>query len=360
MFRYRDSEVAKKIVEKLKGIDLKIRIMHVCGTHQDTIVRFGLDSLFKQSGIEVRQGPGCPVCVTTTREYEEAITMAKKGNVLATFGDAVRVPGRASSLLDLRAEGCDVRIVYSIEDAVNLAKKTGKNVIFLAVGFETTAPSTAVTLLRDPPENFTVLNCHRYVPPVLHALLEMGDLAIQGLLEPGHVSTIIGLRPYQMLSEKYHIPQVIAGFEPLDVLMGIYMLAQQIKKGEAKVENEYRRSVKPEGNVKALAVLEKVFEPVDLAWRGFPVVKASGMKLKNKFQNYDARKRFEDQLKELENMDFPEPKGCRCNEILRGLVNPQDCQLFARACTPSHPLGPCMVSIEGACQIEYKYGGGPR
>ena len=354
-FRYRDRELAKRIIDKLRQMKLNLQIMHVCGTHQDTIVKFGLDSMLREVGVKVIAGPGCPVCVTTAREFEEAVALAEAGKTVAVFGDAYRVPGITKSLAQAKARGRDVRIVYSIEDAVKLAAED-REVVFMAIGFETTAPSTAVTLLKEPPENFTVLTCHRYVPPVLKAILEMGEVRLDGLIEPGHVSTIIGVKPYEPLSERFKIPQVIAGFEPLDVLMAVYMIAKQVARGEARVENEYTRSVRYEGNTKALKVIDEVFEPVDIEWRGFPVVPGSGMKLKRGFEEYDARRRYEDELKKVQEMPYVKPKGCKCDEILRGLKEPADCPLFGRACTPQHPVGPCMVSIEGSCAIEYKYG----
>ncbi|MHA1238498.1 MAG: hydrogenase formation protein HypD [Candidatus Odinarchaeia archaeon] len=356
MFRFRDKEYASKIISKIKRMNLKIRLMHACGTHQDTLVKFGLDTLLKTCGVEIRQGPGCPVCITTPREIEEAITLAKSGVILATFGDMVRVPGKNESLYSIRASGGDVRIVYSIEDAVEMSRKTKKDVVFMAIGFETTAPATAATLINNPPENFYILNCHRYFPPALIALLEMGEVKLDGLIEPGHVSTIVGVKPYEEISEKFHIPQVISGFEPLDMLVSIYMLARQIKNGEAKVENEYSRAVKYEGNKKALELLKLVFEPCDVAWRGFPIIPNSGMKLKSEFKKYDARIMFNTELKQLKNVSFEEPHGCKCREILRGLIEPEDCPLFGKACTPQHPIGPCMVSVEGACNINFKYG----
>ena len=356
MFRYRNRETADRIAAKLKGMELNIRLMHVCGTHQDTIVHFGLDSIFKECGVEMRQGPGCPVCVTPTREYEEVITLARKGHVVASFGDASRVMGLKSSLIDLRAEGHDVRIVYGIEDAVKIAKQTDRSVVFMAVGFETTAPSTATTILSGPPENFTVLSCHRYMPPALDALLGLGEVRLQGLMEPGHVSTIIGVEPYEILSQKYRLPQVVAGFEPLDVLMAVYMLAQQVERGEAKVENEYTRVVKNRGNPKALEAMEKVFEPADVEWRGFNIIPRSGTQLRKKFQRYDARKVFEDELKSIEEQTFKQPEGCRCGDILRGVADAEECKLFGLVCTPEHAVGPCMVSAEGLCNIAYKYG----
>ena len=355
MFRYRDRPIAEKVVSRLKKMKLDIRLMHVCGTHQDTIVRYGLDQTFRECGMDMRQGPGCPVCVTTAREFEEAMTLAKNGKTIASFGDAVRVPGRQRSLLDLRSEGNDIRIVYSIADALNIAKKTEEEVVFLAIGFETTAPSTAVTILNDLPENFSILSCHRYVPPAVFKLMEMGEIGLNGLIEPGHVSTIIGVRPYEPLSRKYRIPQVIAGFEPLDMLIAVYMLAKQIEKGEAKVENEYTRSVAYEGNVRALKAMDKVFEPFDTDWRGFPTIANSGMRLRKKYESFDARKIYADELREVDELDIKESEKCKCNEILRGLLDSSDCELFGKACTPQHPVGPCMVSVEGLCNIEYRY-----
>jgi hydrogenase expression/formation protein HypD len=355
--QFRDRVTAEKIIRGIRDLNLDIQIMHVCGTHQDTIVKYGLDPLLRQSGVRVRQGPGCPVCVTTQREIEECIRLAQTGNIVATYGDMMRVPGEKKSLMDIRASGGNVQIVYSIQDALAIANKSRDNVVFVAVGFETTAPSTAVTLLGEPPTNFSVLNCHRYVPPALHALLDMGEVRIQGFIEPGHVSAIIGLKPYEDLAATYGIPQVVAGFEPLDVLMSVYMLAKQIKKGEARAENEYTRVVKREGNPKALEALREVFEPCDVKWRGFPVILGSGMGLRKKFGQYDARRIYEDELGEVAQREFEEPKGCKCSQVLRGLIESTECALFAKTCTPQHPVGPCMVSMEGACNILYKYSG---
>jgi hydrogenase expression/formation protein HypD len=357
---FRDKVMADKIILGIKKLDLKIQIMHVCGTHQDTIVKYGLDPILKDCGVTVRQGPGCPVCVTTQREIEEGIRLAETGKTITTYGDMVRVPGAKRSLSDIRASGGNVQIVYSIQDAVSLARKSKDPVVFIAVGFETTAPSTAVTLLGDVPSNFSILNCHRYVPPALHALLKMGEVKIQGFIEPGHVSVIIGMKPYEELASHFSLPQVISGFEPLDVLMSVYMIAKQIKNGEAKVENEYARVVKYEGNLKALGALERVFEPCDLKWRGFPVIPASGMKLKREFREFDAREIFRDELKDVSQREFAEPKGCKCAEVLRGLIESTECPLFAKVCNPQHPVGPCMVSIEGSCNILYKYYGSER
>ena len=356
IFKLADRQTAGLIVKKIKELNLNLRVMHVCGTHQDTIVKNGLDVLLAECNVEMRQGPGCPVCVTPPREFEEAKTLARKGCTIAVYGDVMRVPVEGGSLADLKAQGCDIRVVYGIEDAVKIAREIRSPLVFMAIGFETTAPSTASVLLNDPSKNFYVLSCHRYVPPALDALLGLGELRIDGLIEPGHVSTIIGLRPYEPLSAKYHVPQVVSGFEPLDMLVAVLMIAQQVKRGEAKVENEYTRVVRYEGNTKALKILADVFEPSDSVWRGLGLIEDSGMKIKKRFEEQDARKVFEDELKALDTVEFKEPAGCRCGEVIRGLLYPQDCALFGTACTPTRPIGPCMVSVEGSCNIEYKYG----
>jgi hydrogenase expression/formation protein HypD len=356
LFSLKDKKLAKEIVSKIKKLDVNLRFMHVCGTHQDTLVKHGLDVLLKDCGIEIGQGPGCPVCVTTSREIEEILTLSKNGKTIASFGDMINVPGETQSLQSMKTEGYDVRTVYGIEDAVDLAKKNkDKDVVFMAVGFETTAPTTASALLKNPPSNFSILSCHRTIPSALKAIVEMGEIKIDGLIEPGHVSTIIGTQPYEFISKKYHVPQVVAGFEPLDVLMAVWMLVQQIEKGEAFVQNEYTRAVHEKGNIKAQQAINKVFKPGDIKWRGFPVITGSGLELQNKFEEYDARKKYEDELVDLKNKEFKEPEGCRCGELLRGLVSPKQCPLFGQACTPNTPVGPCMVSIEGSCNIEYRY-----
>jgi hydrogenase expression/formation protein HypD len=355
MFTYRNEKLAQEIVAKLKALNLTLRLMHVCGTHQDTLMRYGLNSMLQEVGMDVRAGPGCPVCVTTAKEIEEAIALAHSGKVVATFGDMFRVPGETQSLAEVKAEGYDVRMVYSITDCLALAAKTDKDVVFFSIGFETTAPTPASVILSKPPENFSILSTHRLIPPAMAALLNMGELKIDGFIDPGHVSAIIGAGPYEFLSRDYHIPQVIAGFEPLDLLVAVYMLAMQIRRGEAKVENEYTRVVKPEGNEKAKKIMETVFEPCDVGWRGFPVIPGSGLTLKDEFAAYDARKRYEDDLSTLSG-DYKEPEGCRCGEILRGIVDPDECPLFGTGCTPQHPIGPCMVSREGCCNIMFRYG----
>ena len=356
MFSLRDKNLAKDVVSKIKKLDVNLKFMHVCGTHQDTLVKNGLDVLLKECGVEIGQGPGCPVCVTSPKEIEEMLLLAKKGKTVTSFGDMINVPGETQSLRSMNEEGYDVRTVYGIEDAVEIAEKNkDKDVVFMAVGFETTAPTTASVILKNPPDNFSILCCHRTIPEALQAIVEMGEIKVDGLIEPGHVSTIIGTKPYEFLSKDYKVPQVVAGFEPIDVLMGAWMLVQQIEKGKALVQNEYTRVVHKEGNIKAQQAIKKVFKSVDLKWRGFPVIPKSGLALNENFEQFDARKKFEDELEELKDKEFLEHEGCRCGELLRGLATPFDCPLFGQACTPESPVGPCMVSIEGCCNIEYRY-----
>ncbi len=356
MFSLGDKKLGQDIISKIKKEKIKVKFMHVCGTHQDTIVKHGLDILLKKCGISIIQGPGCPVCVTTPLEIEKMLLLTRNGVIVTSFGDMINVPGEYKSLGDMKAEGFDVRTVYSIEDAVKIAyENPSKDVVFMAVGFETTAPATAATILNNPPKNFSIFSCHRTMPYALKAILDIGELRLDGLIEPGHVSTIIGIKPYEFISKDYGIPQVIAGFEPIDVLMGCWMLVKQIKHGRIFVENEYKRVVHQEGNIKAQNILNEVFEPCDMKWRGFPIIVKSGLKIKNKYDCYDAAVKFEDMLKDLENKELHEPEGCLCVELLRGLVSSYDCPLFGQACKPETPVGPCMVSAEGSCNIEYRY-----
>lgn len=356
MFRLRDKGMGERIIQKIREMNLEITLMHVCGTHQDTLVRHGLQDMLRKSGVEIRQGPGCPVCVTTPKEIEEALLFAREGKTILVFGDMVKVPGATSSLSQARAEGCDVRVVYGVDDAVRIARGLDKDCVFMSIGFETTTPGTASALRSGTPENFYVLSCNRLIPPALKAIAEMGEIRLDGLIEPGHVSTVIGSRPYEFISEKYGIPQVIAGFEPLDLLMGVYMLAEQKRKGESKVEIEYRRAVRREGNPKAVEIMNSVFKAVDVKWRGFPAIPESGLELREEYSSKNARIVFEDKLSELEGKEFPEPEGCMCGEVLRGIVSSEECPLFGTACKPDTPIGPCMVSAEGSCNIIYKYG----
>jgi len=356
-FRLRDEGFATEVLGKIQAMDMSIKFMHVCGTHQDTIVRYGLDELLIPRGVEVIQGPGCPVCVTTPREIEEAIFLCKKGMTITSYGDMVNVPGQEASLADHRARGKNVQVVYSVDDAVKYATDhPDEEVVFLGIGFETTIPATALGILRNPPDNFSVLSFHKIVPPALLAIANMGEIDIKGIIEPGHVSAIIGTNAYQPLADA-GVPQVVAGFETIDMLMGIYMLMKQVKERRAEVENEYSRVVKREGNVKAQEAINRVFVTVDAKWRGFPVIPGSGLEVREEFSKHNARVKFADLLKEFNDTvgELSEPKGCRCGEVLRGLITSKDCPLFEQVCSPKRPIGPCMVSHEGSCNILFRY-----
>lgn len=347
-FDYRDQRTARslssKIAELVAQHGQEIKIMHVCGTHEAAITRFGVRSLLPEQ-LKVVMGPGCPVCITPQGEIDAAIQMAHDGITVATYGDLMRVPGSKGSLAE---SGGDVHIVGSVTHAIELAKKTDNDVVFIAVGFETTAPTTSVALLQDLPSNFSIMCAHRLIPPALQWLLERvkeSGAHIDGFLLPGHVSTIIGLKPF----ERFPVPQVVAGFEPNDILYGFYLIAKQIVDGEHVVENAYPRVVQPEGNVKAQDLMRRTFDVVDLEWRGFPVIPRSGYAIKRTFEAHDARKKYD-----LTFTSTELKTGCICNLVLQGLKVPTDCALFARACTPYKAVGPCMVSGEGACNIWFK------
>lgn len=357
MFKYRDEETAKKIVAAIKDMGMESRFMHICGTHQDTIVRFGLQPLLSDAGITVQQGPGCPVCVTTSKEIADAITLARHGVTVTAFGDLMRVPTTIGSLFDAKADGADVRIVYSIEDAVKMARTQTKPLVFVGVGFETTAPSTAVPLQKgDLPANFSIYSCHRICPPVIETIFQLGENRIDGFIMPGHVAVITGLDIFYPFLEKYHVPQVVCGFEPLDILMTCYMLTKQRYEGKPAVENEYTRLVREHGNPIAKKLITDTFEPVDGAWRGFPVIPKSVLALKSEFAAHDATKVHADILSRTPFVEG-EAKGCRCGEVLRGLISSEQCPMFGKACTPASPRGPCMVSAEGNCSICYRFRG---
>ena len=356
MFKLRDGETAKRILRDIGSLNVDCRLMHVCGTHQDTMVRFGLEELLMEVGVEIRQGPGCPVCVTTSAEVAAGITLARSGKTVCVFGDMMKVPTTIGSLNDAKADGADVRIVYSIEDAVRMASSADKDVVFMAVGFETTAPTTAVPLNKEMPENFSVYSCHRIVPPALTAIFEMGEIKVDGFIQPGHVAVITGLGIFEPFSSKYGMPQVVAGFEPLDLLMASYMLAKQIKEGRAEVENEYSRLVRKDGNPKARELIANTFRAEDRAWRGFPVIPLSALALRERYEAHDATKVHEDILRNVPEVE-DEPKGCRCGEVLRGLIRSEECPMFGKACDPNRPLGPCMVSHEGNCNIAFRFSG---
>ena len=330
--------------------------MEFCGSHTVTIFRYGIRQILPKT-LQMVSGPGCPICVTANADLDKAIALAQiPGVIIATFGDMLKVPGSYSSLERVKAEGADVRMVYSTMDALKVAEENpSKSVVFLGVGFETTAPTIAASILQAEERrmrNYYVLSLHKLCPPVIRALLNSGEVKLHGLICPGHVSAIIGSHPWEFIARDYGIACVIAGFEPLDILQCVAMLTAQIENGESKVEIAYRRGVRPEGNSQALKLMEQVFEPCPAQWRGMGEVPDSGLKLRKRYQHFDAEVAFDITLGPTY-----EPKGCICGDILRGVKTPLDCQLFAKACTPEYPVGPCMVSSEGSCSAYYLYGG---
>jgi hydrogenase expression/formation protein HypD len=331
--------------------------MEFCGGHTVSITRYGIRQLLP-STIEMLSGPGCPVCVTANADLDRAIALARlPGVIITTFGDMVRVPASRSSLQQVKAQGGDVRIVYSTLDALEIARENpGKPVVFIGIGFETTAPTVAASILQAEQQgigNYYVLSHHKLCPPVIKALLDAGEVNLDGIVCPGHVSAVIGSQPYDFIPRDYGIACAVSGFEPLDILLCVDMLVDQIESGRQGVEIAYRRGVRPEGNRAALELLYKVFEVCDGNWRGIGVVPGSGLKLRKEYERFDAGRAFP-----VEPGEPVEPKGCICGDILRGVKTPPDCRLFGGACDPEHPVGPCMVSGEGSCAACYRYGDG--
>lgn len=352
---YRDSDLAQSLAQKIRSLSKKpVRLMEICGTHTMAIFRHGIRSLIPDH-IELVSGPGCPVCVTAMEEVDRSIKLARMPDVIVTtFGDMMRVPGTESSLQKENGQGADVRMVYSTFDALKIAEDNQKkHVAFLGIGFETTAPTVAAAI-RTAHErnllNFSVLSAHKLLPPAMDALLSGGDLDVDGFICPGHVSTIIGTSAYVSVVEKYEVPCVVVGFEPIDILQGILMLVDQVEKGQAEVQIQYSRVVSPGGNPGALKIMNEVFEPCDSAWRGLGMIPESGLRIKEKFSAHDAGQRYD--------LSVPlakKPPGCRCAEVLRGAIKPFECKLFRNGCSPRHPVGACMVSSEGTCAAYYKY-----
>jgi hydrogenase expression/formation protein HypD len=347
---FRDPELARLVANKIKSLTPKtgiIKICHVCGTHEWTISHFGIRSLLPPN-IEVIAGPGCPVCILPASEVDAAIQLAKKGIVVTCFGDVLRVPGSHGSLLDAKADGADVRVVYSTSDAVKMAiDEPMKEFVFFAVGFETTAPSTAIEIDRKAALNLSFLVSHRIVPPAMELLAKMDDLELDGFIAPGHVSTIIGVKPYAIFPEKYGLPTVVAGFEPLDLLFSVYMIVKQLSEGKPRLENEYSRGVRWEGNIKAQGLINQVFDVVDGKWRGLGVIPKSTLALKELYVNYDALRKYGVKLED----GVDSQPGCRCHLVVIGKIKPDACPLFLKACTPQNPVGACMVSMEGTCRV---------
>ncbi|MBE7560404.1 hydrogenase formation protein HypD [bacterium] len=333
----------------------QVRLMEVCGTHTMAIYRHGLRSLFP-AGLELTSGPGCPVCVTPTGVIDAAIRLARIPEVtLCTFGDMLRVPGSTSSLDAERAAGASVRVCYSSLDALDIARaQPDRQVVFAGVGFETTAPTMAATILSAEEENianFSALVSYKTMPQPMRALLQDQTVSLEGFLCPGHVSVVTGSQIYEFIPAEFGIPCVVAGFEPHEILEGLAMLLSQLAEGRAEVEIQYKAAVVREGNPTARAVMNQVFEPVDAEWRGLGVIAGSGLALRSDYVKYDACARFGVSIP-----DSPPHPGCSCGDVLRGAMRPEECPLFGAACTPETPFGPCMVSSEGACAAHHKYG----
>jgi hydrogenase expression/formation protein HypD len=358
---FSDPELCRGLLEKLKReLDGPLRFMEVCGTHTVAIFRSGLRSLLPE-GIEHLSGPGCPVCVTHDREIAACLAIAEKEEVtVATFGDLMRVPGPGGrTLRQAKAEGARVEVVYSPLDALTLARqRPGQTVVFLGVGFETTAPAVAATVhmaWKEKLGNFAVLAFHKLVPPALDALLQenghgQAGMVVDAFLLPGHVSTILGIAPYRFMAETYGKPGVVGGFAPADILQSLLLMVEMRKQGSPAIRNQYSRAVSDAGNPRAREILFDVFEPADALWRGIGHIPRSGLAMREKFSAFDAWRRFT-----LALPDVPEIKGCQCGEVLKGRMRPDQCPLFGRTCTPARPVGPCMVSTEGSCAAHYTY-----
>jgi hydrogenase expression/formation protein HypD len=356
---YRDAELGRALAGEIVATvepGREYKLMEVCGGHTHTIYKYGVDDLLP-ANVELVHGPGCPVCVIPMGRVDDAIAVAQESSVIFTcFGDMLRVPGGSGTLLEAKAQGADVRMVYSPLDALRIARDNPeREVVFFAVGFETTAPSTALTLKRAKAEGIRNFSCfcnHVTIVPPLRALLESPDLRLDGFIGPGHVSTVVGARPFEFIPADYGKPIVISGFEPLDLLQSVYMVLRQLREGRCEVENQYARVVPADGNPAALAVLEEVFElRPHFEWRGLGFISHSGLKLSEAYRELDAELRFD-----VPGVRVADPKACQCGEVLKGVIRPWECKVFGTACTPERPIGTCMVSSEGACAAYYNYG----
>lgn len=362
---FRDPALASALVKEIGAISARLErwrdrpfaIMEVCGGHTHAIFRYGLEGLLPDL-VEFVHGPGCPVCVLPMGRVDDCVAIAEREEVIfATFGDAMRVPGSRKSLLQAKADGADVRMVYSPLDALTLAKRNPeRQVVFFGLGFETTMPSTALTVLRaarEGVENFSLFCNHITIIPTLRALLEQPDFGIDGFIGPGHVSMVIGTAPYRFIAEEFHKPLVVAGFEPIDLLQSLLMVLRQIEAGTARIENQYARVVPEHGNPQALKAVEEVYEPREtFEWRGLGSIAGSGVRLRAPYAAFDAEKRFS-----VPDVKVADPSSCRCGEVLTGAVKPWACPEFGTGCTPETPLGALMVSSEGSCAAYYQYGG---
>jgi hydrogenase expression/formation protein HypD len=362
--KFRDPGRARSLADALTRVVGEIErspvsIMHVCGSHEQAIARFGLRATLPRS-LNVIMGPGCPVCITDVPEVDEGVVLARQGVRIATYGDMLKVPGTSLSLADAQAEGARIDVVYSVAHAIELAKQVDEPLVFFATGFETTAVATSAAILRHPPSNFYVLSAHKYIPPVMEIVAEMPDTRVEGFLAAGHAATITGWGVFEPFVARHRLPVVVAGFEPLDILAALVRLAELIRDGRPAVENMFPRCVTKEGNLRAQEQLWRVFRPIGGRWRGIAHVPNGNLRLRDEFSHLDARKRFDIDLHTL--WDFA-PAGlaqeCICGDIMAGSKSPHDCALFGKACVPHSPVGACMVSSEGTCKIWHQYGGHP-
>ena len=353
---FRDGELARDLIETIQRETRgPLRLMEVCGTHTMAIFRHGIRSVLPRE-IALLSGPGCPVCVTAQKEVDAFVALARMDDlIVTTFGDLMKVPGSGSSLSREKSRGADVRMVYSVFDALEIARENpDRQVVFCGVGFETTIPTMAAGILGAAEQgvtNFSIHAAHKLTPPALGALMDADGVEVDGFLLPGHVSVITGTRGYESVFNDYHVPSVIAGFEPLDILKAVLMLVQQNGAGTPALENAYARAVADQGNPKAREIMDLVFEPCHAVWRGIGMIPDSGMAIRPAYQAWDAGVKFD-----LDLPDTPEPPGCACGEILMGLKTPDQCPLYKKKCTPLNPVGPCMVSSEGSCAAYYRYG----
>ena len=361
MTRQEERDLAKRLVSEIHRLadqaDHKLRFMEVCGTHTVAIFRAGIRQMLPEN-VELVSGPGCPVCVTPDDYMDKAIAYAQQPDVIiTTFGDMLKVPGSRSSLNEAKTNGADIRIVYSPMDSLQVARENpDKKIVFLAVGFETTAPTAAATVLAAEQQGITnlyMLSAQKLVPPVMEALLNDEEVHVDGFILPGHVSVVTGTGIYEPIVEKYHVPGVVTGFEPVQILRALYRLVKQVVAHEARVENEYEDVVRPEGNPVSRQITDKVYEPADTNWRGMGCVPISGLRMKETYARFDIER-----VMPLAVDTVAKNTACRCGEVLRGIVTPHECPLFGKACIPTHAVGPCMVSVEGVCAAWFKYGQG--
>ena len=362
--KFRDPGKARELTARLTRLvgeigRPKVSVMHVCGSHEQAIAKFGLRAVFPRA-LNVIMGPGCPVCITDLPEVDEGVALARQGVAIATYGDMLKVPGTVMSLADAQSEGARIHIIYSVAQAVEIARASREPLVFFATGFETTAVATAAAVLGGLPENLSILSAHKYIPPVMEIVAEMPETTVEGFLAAGHAATITGYGVFEPFVERHKLPVVVAGFEPLDILAGLVKLVELVRDGRPEVANMFPRCVTREGNLRAQEQLWKVFRPMGGRWRGIAHVPNGNLRLRDEWAHVDARRRFTIDVAKL--WDYAPPalaQDCICGDIMAGIRSPSDCKLFGRECVPDTPVGACMVSSEGTCKIWHLYGGHP-